>query len=204
MKAPTITAYTLLALTVAGVVWLTSVVPVTRVDPGVASQLAALQGNLVDEAAQNFTLPRVDGAGMQSLEDYRGRWVFLNFWASWCAPCREEMPSMRDLAQRLPDDRFVMVGISEDEDMEAMTGFLSSVGVDGTHIELLVDQTVGASEGQPQTGAVAQAWGSQLLPETWLIDPEGRVVARFQGGYDWTREEVVTLLDLVTRKGWRG
>lgn len=181
-------------LTASAVVAAVAYYPASPVTPRVAGVLSQLGASYVGRPAPDFELSGVGDPTATSLRDYRGQWVFLNFWASWCEPCREEMPSMRRLAERLEEREFRMVGVSLDSDVPEMQQFLADVGITGEFLDILHDST----------GAVSSRYGSQLLPETWLIDPDGVIVARFQGGYDWTQENVLTLLDLLTREGWRG
>lgn len=181
-------------LTVAAAIAVVVAIPPSPVTPRVARVIHDLGATFVDEPAPAFTLERADSPVPVSLTDYRGQWVFLNFWASWCGPCREEMPSMQRLAERLSDRDFAMIGVSLDTDLVAMRRFLDDVDIHGDEIDILHDPD----------GEVSRRYGTLLLPETWLVDPDGRIVARFQGGYDWTQKDVLTLLDLLTREGWRG
>lgn len=151
--------------------------------------IAALQAETADRPAPDWTLATQDGRQL-SLKDLRGKVVFLNFWASWCPPCREEMPSMENLARKYKDRDLVMVAISQDTDPEQMNGFLGRFMPDGKytmHIPL-----------DPE-GKVARSYGTQLLPETYIIDREGRIVARFVNKYDWNRDEVDRFIERLLR-----
>jgi thiol-disulfide isomerase/thioredoxin len=151
--------------------------------------IAALQAETANRPAPDWTLTTQDGRKL-SLKDLRGKVVFLNFWASWCPPCREEMPSMENLARKYKDRDLVMVAISQDTDQEQMNGFLGRFMPDGKytmHIPLDPD------------GDVARAYGTQLLPETYIIDREGQIVARFVNKYDWNRDEVDRFIERLLR-----
>jgi cytochrome c biogenesis protein CcmG, thiol:disulfide interchange protein DsbE len=147
--------------------------------------IAALGAETADRPAPDWTLP-TDGGGQLSLSDLRGKVVFLNFWATFCVPCREEMPSMERLARKYKDRDLVMVAISQDEDLPPMRRFLGQVMPDGA-LTMLIPLD--------KDGAVKQAYGTQLLPETYIIDREGKIVARFVNKYDWERDEVDRFID---------
>lgn len=101
---------------------------------------------------------------------------------------------MRVLADRLSERGFSMVAVSLDSDIQAMRSFLDEVDIDGSYLDIYHDPT----------GETAHAYGSELLPETWVISPKGRIVARFQGGLDWSTERALTFFDLLLHGGWRG
>lgn len=150
-----------------------------------ALDLAVLHGELVDREAPPWTLPLRDG-GQLSLAELRGKVVFVNFWASWCSPCREEMPSMELLARKYAKEDFVMVAISQDDDPAALDTFLRN-NMPGGPLSMKVVRDRGS--------IVAKSYGTELLPETYLVDRDGRIVARFVSKYDWGRPEVSRTLD---------
>ncbi len=158
-------------------------------NPGVLEAVGALGGEWVDRTAPPFELP--DSAGpMHSLSDYRGKVVFLNFWASFCDPCREEMPSMERLVRQYEPQGMVMIAISHDTEQAQMDGFMK---------EFLPGQTsVMTTLWDPEI-SVAPLYGTDLIPETYIIDREGRIVARFVNAYDWTRPEVKQLIEALLR-----
>lgn len=169
-----------------------ALVPTERVDPRVADSLRALGFILVDEPAPTFSAPSSTG-GDVVLSDLRGQWVLVNFWASWCEPCREEMPSMRDMARSFNTEELQLVALSLDTDESAMSRFLIEMGVTPDDFLLARDES----------GAISARYGTRLLPETWLVDPEGRIVARIQGAIDWTSPDVLELFRVLLRDGWR-
>lgn len=107
------------------------------------------------------------------LKDLRGRAVLLNFWASWCEPCRAEMPSLQALAEREGAQRLVVLAINLKEPAEAIQRF-----VQGTQLRLPVVP-------DPQ-GDMARAWGVSVFPSTVLVGADGRVRAVVRGELDWT------------------
>lgn len=161
-------------------------------DRVVLAGLERMQGELVERRAGPVVLPNLAGE-MVDLQQFRGRVVMVNFWASWCEPCRDELPSMVTLANQMADRPFVMVAISLDEDVGAMQALLQETGVPGSPIVVLHDPA----------GATSTAWGTRLLPETWIVDPDGVVVARYAGPRAWDAAEVRTVLERVATRRWR-
>ncbi len=158
-------------------------------NPAVLDAVAELNGEWVDRPAPSFELP--DSAGQtHSLDEYRGKVVFLNFWASFCEPCKEEMPSMEALVRQYQDQGFVMVAVSHDPKKEDMDGFMS---------QFLPGQRSAMTVLWDPEAAVAQEYGTELIPETYIIDRSGRIVARFVNAYDWTRPEVKKLIEALIR-----
>lgn len=157
--------------------------------PAVVASVANLNGEWVDRPAPQFELPDTNGQ-MHRLSDYRGKVVFLNFWASFCVPCREEMPSMESLVRQYEEQGMVMVAISHDAEKADMDGFMNQfLPGQRSSMEVLWDPDA----------SVAADYGTELIPETYIIDREGRVVARFVNAYDWTRPEVKQLIEGLLR-----
>jgi len=127
--------------------------------------------------APDFSLRDLDGR-VHRLSDYRGKVVFLNLWATWCPPCREEMPSMEHLHQRLRGQDFVMLAVSEDEaGVTAVQPFAREMGLT---FPILLDAR----------GTLPARYGVTGFPETFLIDRSGRVVHHVIGPEDWDSESV--------------
>ena len=137
---------------------------------------------------QPHTLPEVrfqDDQGRDlTLGDFRGRVVVLNVWATWCVPCRKEMPTLDRLQARLGGKDFLVVALSLDrKGVEAVRGFYQEVGV--KNLAIYVDPSGRGSRGLGLPG----------LPTTLLIDQEGREVARKMGEAEWDRPEMVSLVE---------
>lgn len=124
---------------------------------------AALQG----QVAPSFSVPAL-GGNTSALESYRGRVVVMNLWASWCPPCRAEMPDLQRLYQSYKPRNLVVLGVNQGESAERVGAFAQSLGI---HYPILLDQ-------QQQYGRVYAALG---LPTTIVIDPKGVVVRGFDG-----------------------
>lgn len=130
--------------------------------------------------AQNFTLNDVDGEQFE-LEDARGRWIFLHFWASWCGPCKEEMPAIQKLADAMTGDKFQIVMINTAEDDDTVFEFLATIGVE---LSSLMDVD----------GQVTEAWKPRGLPTTFLISPNGEIKYQAIGGRDWGEAEYINFI----------
>ena len=119
----------------------------------------------------------------RSLEAFHGKGVVLNFWATWCAPCVREMPSLDRLKARVADDGIGVVALSEDQDADKVVGpFLEKLGV--RHLEALVDRRQG----------LLTALGVGALPTTVLVDGGVREVGRVQGAVEWDQPAVQAFL----------
>ncbi len=144
--------------------------PPTAVSAG-ASQLMALVAGL--PAAPDFTLTDMKGE-RHRLSEQRGKVVMVNFWATWCPPCRYEMPSMQRAWEKLKDKNFVMYAVNVGEDEDTIFGFTFSTGVE-LNFPILLDKK----------GKVIKEWAVRGLPTTFIIDTKGRIAYRAIGGREW-------------------
>ena len=117
---------------------------------------------------------------VRSLADYRGRIVFLNFWATWCPPCVEEMPSMQRLADILEPEGLAMVAVNVQEDRPQVERFMSDHGLS---FEVLLDRR----------GQVGQSYAVRGLPTTVILDRSGAIMARKVGFAYWDTDEMIEL-----------
>ena len=108
----------------------------------------------------------------QRLLDHRGKPVILNFWATWCPPCRAEMPSMQRAHETVTDEGISVIAVNVGEDAETIAGFLSETDIDFP-IPMDVDSQV------------VQRYPVKGLPTTFVIDPEGRLVYSATGEREW-------------------
>jgi thiol-disulfide isomerase/thioredoxin len=121
-------------------------------------------------------IPSVDTAGRAwALSSLRSRVVLINFWASWCAPCRSEMPALQALAER-ENSGLTLLTINLKESPAAIAQFVLGTGLS---LPVLRD---------PQ-GDVARAWGVRVYPSTVVMDPEGRPRSLVRGSLDWSAPE---------------
>ena len=114
---------------------------------------------------------------MHRLEDYRGKVVLVNFWATWCEPCREEMPSMNRLRSALSGQPFEVLAVNLAESEGRIRRFMEQVPLEFT---VLMDRD----------SAVAKSWGARVLPMSFLVGPDGRIRYAVVGEIDWTQERV--------------
>ncbi|AKT36278.1 TlpA family protein disulfide reductase [Chondromyces crocatus] len=142
--------------------------------------------------APDFELPDMNGRKVR-LSSLRGKTVFLNFWTKTCAPCLEEMPALADLARvsRHRND-FVVLTVSTDEGPDAVRDALKVALGGEPPFPVLFD---------PESAVVADRYGTKLFPETWIIDPEGIIRARFDGPRDWAGALAVDVGATVSRPG---
>jgi peroxiredoxin len=132
--------------------------------------------------APDFTLPDLQGKPYR-LSDFRGRVIFLNLWATWCPPCRQEMPSMEALYRRLKHRDFVMLAVAEDAGgAAAVAPFVQEVAIS---FPVLLDPEATLS---PRYGATG-------YPETFIIDRNGQVVNHTIGPADWNSPEMIAYFD---------
>ena len=118
------------------------------------------------------------------LSDYRGKVVFLNFWATWCAACVVEMPAMEKLHRRLKDKDFVMVAINMQESDAQVKAFFEKLKLSFT---ALLDSS----------GEVAAGFAVNALPTTFVLDKEGRIVGAAIGPREWDSRASIALFDYL-------
>ena len=124
-----------------------------------------------DATPPGLVLKDLDGREHR-LADYRGKVVLLNFWATWCEPCREEMPAMQRLQERLAGTPFVVLAVDFGEGEPRVRGFLEKMRLQFT---FLLDRDGGA----------ARAWRVRVLPVSFVIDPDGKIRYSAVGDAAW-------------------
>lgn len=118
-----------------------------------------------------------------TIGDFRGRVLLVNFWATWCAPCIRELPSLDHLQARLGDEGLLVLAVSQDRGAAAVAGpFLKKLGV--TRLGLFLDPRM----------EFGRAFGVRALPWSVLIDREGRVVGMLPGYAEWDSAEGIALI----------
>lgn len=138
--------------------------------------------------APDFLLPDMHGQAVR-LSQLRGNVVFLNVWATWCGPCRQEMPTMQTLADRLRGEDFVLLAASQDVDgATTVRPYLEEGGYD---FPVLLDVR----------GEVGKQYGVTGYPETFIIDRQGRVVYHHVGYGDWAQPQVEAALRRLIAHG---
>jgi thiol-disulfide isomerase/thioredoxin len=131
------------------------------------------------KAAPALKLKGLDGK-IHDLAQLRGRVVLINYWATWCPPCRREMPSMERLTQALRGEPFVVLAVDVGEDAETIETFASQLETEPT-FPILLDSRSHAM----------QAWKVAGLPTTFLVDRQGRIVASAIGGREFDHPDII-------------
>jgi len=129
--------------------------------------------------APNFTVQ--DDERKVGLDQFRGKVVVLNFWASWCAPCITETPSLVAMQETLKDKGVVVVAISADEDEEAYHRFIKQYGISFATVR------------EPSAHTQHQ-YGTEKLPESYVIDRDGILRRRLINAADWNSPEIIEFL----------
>jgi cytochrome c biogenesis protein CcmG, thiol:disulfide interchange protein DsbE len=130
--------------------------------------------------APGFTLPKL-GGGDVSLKDYRGRVVVVNFWATWCPPCVEEMPSLVAFAEQVEPSGVTVLGVSVDSDAEALRQFVARYGVK-------------YPVAQDMQQRVSTQYGTFKYPETYIIDKNGKIAEKLIGVVNWQDPRTLALV----------
>ncbi len=134
--------------------------------------LAKGETNLaLGEKAPDEPLPRLEGSGTGQIADYRGKWVLVNFWASWCPPCRDEAPTLQRFYKRNRGGDFVVLGIDQRDLTDDGRRFVRDNGL--TYPQL--------RDGE---GERSDAFGMTGLPESFLVDPNGDLALIHRGPVD--------------------
>jgi len=144
---------------------------------------AGASATAVSQRAPDFTLPSAAGTNLR-LQEQRGQVVMLNFWATWCGPCRREMPQLDRLYEKYRAAGFVLLGVNIDEDQRNAVGLSSKLGL---HFPVLFDSKQ----------KVSRLYDLSTMPSTVLIDRDGRVRfvhLGYKDGYEETYEKQVTEL----------
>lgn len=129
-------------------------------------------------------LPVLGGPGQGSIADYRGRWVLVNLWASWCVPCRQEAPELDRFARRYREDDVSVLGIDVQDNSDDALAFLHEFAVDYPQLRSVGDER-------------SAAFGSTGVPENFLVDPRGRLALIWRGPVDeeFLRQRVVPIVE---------
>ncbi len=149
---------------------------------GYANDLLLPKGILAvtDRVAPPLVLTDIDG-GRFSLAEQKGKWVFVHFWASWCGPCRREIPAIQRLLETNKNKALVFAVINTAESEDTIFNF---IGVIAPDIASLMDRD----------GQVTEAWKPRGLPSTYLVDPDGRIRYQALGGRSWDEPEYMNFL----------
>ena len=137
--------------------------------------------------APDFSLRNLKG-NYESLDSFRGQVVVLNFWATWCAPCRVEMPSFEKLYRRYRSEGVTVLAVTLDKNSDHKIKYF--VDEYGLSFPVLIDEK----------GEVERLYPSMTIPFTYVIDHEGRVVARVDGAKNWESNETFEAVEYLLKK----
>jgi cytochrome c biogenesis protein CcmG, thiol:disulfide interchange protein DsbE len=132
----------------------------------------------VGDTAPNFSIATSNGHTI-SAADFGGKLLVLNFWATWCPPCVEEMPSLNELAQRFQSKGLVVLGVSVDKDENAYRQFLTRM-------------RIGFPTARDPEQKINQDYGTVQYPETYIINAQGKVVDKIISAVNWTDDKMVS------------
>ena len=158
-------------------------------DRELTDRMQDLGFQLPSRAVQAVDFDLADLAGeIHSLRRYRGSVVFLNFWATWCGPCRTEMPDLQELHDELDDAAaFTMLAINLQEDAAQVRRFADELELS---FQILLDSS----------GETSAAYGARTLPMSYIIDKDGSILARIIGVREWAAPEFAELLRALTNR----
>ena len=131
----------------------------------------------------DFSLPLTDGTSINT-EKLRGKVVFLNFWATWCGPCRAEMPSMEALYRRFKDRDLEILAVNVQESPRQVTAFMDQWGLT---FPAVLDSR----------GIVGNIYGVMALPTTYIINREGEIIARLVGSLNWDTPKLFSAFEAL-------
>ena len=137
--------------------------------------------------APELVLNDIDG-NQYDLKAARGKWVFVHFWASWCGPCRREMPTIQSMFPKFKAEELQIIVINTAESEDIVFGFLGIVAPDLTPL-------------MDNDGLVTERWQPRGLPATFFVDPNGRLRYLALGGRPWDKDEYIGFIrKMIQRK----
>ena len=163
----------LLLLALSGLLLLAIALPSQAIEPG--------------QKAPNFKLKRLEGKGNLGLSDYRGKVVYLDFWASWCAPCLEAVPALETLRKEFPESKFQILAVNVDKKTKKALKFLEK-------------NKVGYPSVSNPKGDVPGKFDLETMPTSYLIDQRGVVRYVHKGFRDGDLEEIRKQVRRIIRK----
>ncbi len=170
----------ILAVTILFVSWFTPVTLWAKDGDGVQpAGLVTLDGR----AAPALVLKNMDGQ-TTNLNTLKGQWVLVHFWATWCGPCRKEMPTLQALQQKIKGSRISLILVNTAETDDEVFTFMPTVAPE---LNTLMDRD----------GLTTQRWQPRGLPSTYIVDPDGHLRYLALGGRDWTSTEYLAFLNAL-------
>jgi thiol-disulfide isomerase/thioredoxin len=149
-----------------------------------AKEIQQLKAGSLGSIAKDFTAKDINGANL-TLSDFKGKYVLIDFWASWCVPCRQSMPHVKELYAQYKDKGFTVIGVSDDD--HDTTVWKKAVAKDGTgvwHNVLRGLDWAKMRNNQKSENDISDKFGIHSLPTKILIDPNGVIIGRYDKGTD--------------------
>jgi thiol-disulfide isomerase/thioredoxin len=164
-----------------------AILPACKSEKGAGKGAPAQTSKAVEgAAAPDLTVKDLEGKDV-TLSSLKGSVVLVNFWATWCPPCREEIPSMIKLNKAMAGKSFRMLAISIDEGgKEAVQKFFKG----SNDLPAYLDTD----------GKISQLYGTTGVPETFIVDKQGIIQKKIVGGMDWSAPDVISYLDELQKK----
>jgi len=135
--------------------------------------------------APSFTLKDLDGIS-RKLQEFKGKFIFLNFWATWCHPCRDEMPEMKKLWRKFKNKDFVIIAIAVDKNIQTVSKFCKTYDIT---FPVLLDLE----------GKVRKKYEVTVLPMTYIIGKDGKITGRIIGSRKWGSDTVETFINSILK-----
>ncbi|HWK06732.1 MAG TPA: redoxin domain-containing protein [Puia sp.] len=146
----------------------------------IAEEIAKLQSGSPGSMAKNFNTANINGRPI-NLSDFKGKYVLVDFWASWCVPCRKGNPHLKELYTLYKDKGFEVIGVADDDrDTAAWHKAVAKDGLPWQHV--LRGLKHDAVKGYDKTNDISELFGIHSLPTQVLIDPSGKIIARYGEG----------------------
>ncbi|MDR1114262.1 MAG: TlpA family protein disulfide reductase [Candidatus Margulisbacteria bacterium] len=137
--------------------------------------------------AADFTVPLVSGS-TRNIQELSGKVVFLNFWASWCGPCEDEMPSMERLYQKFKAQGLEMLAVNYQDEPEVVRDFMT-------------EHKLSFPAGLDASGKITtRLYGVNAFPTTYIIDRQGRIIVRVIGSMEWDTPEIMAALEVLLKQ----
>ncbi|WP_010254686.1 TlpA disulfide reductase family protein [Treponema primitia] len=158
-----------------------------EIDPGVKQAFEELGIPVVDRPIPifDFSAELLDGSFIK-LSDFKGKVVFLNFWATWCGPCRMEMPSMEILYRRFKDQGLEILAVDVRESKKDVAAFMDELDLS---FPAALDPR----------GDIAAIYGIEAFPTTYIIGRDGRIITRLVGAINWDIPELIELFQILLK-----
>ncbi|MCB1680952.1 MAG: TlpA family protein disulfide reductase [Alphaproteobacteria bacterium] len=187
MKPKIMIVFLLVILGLALEIWSESTPPATSS----TEQIKTEQIKAINTPAPAFSFPTLGGT-TKTLQDYQGKTILLNFWATWCAACMAEFPGLLELASRYPDN-IVLLALSVDENPENIEPFIRRFDEEFQKKAKAPNVIIGLD---PEKKIAQDLFGTVLFPETYIIGPDMTIRRKIVGAIEWSGQNLENLLNL--------